>query len=111
MKKTILFNILTLAAMILTAYSSMVTGTTLAVFSSIAALITLVLNSMYPSGTWIGSEWKFSQWGVSIAQIVLSWLAVSSTSELIPINTVTFISIGATLALQYFGRVYKTYKI
>ena len=107
MKKTILFNILTLAVMLLTAYSTMVSGTTLAVFSSIAALITLVLNAQFPSGSWIGSEWKFSQWAISIAQIILSWFAVTSTTELIPVDVINFITIGATVAIQFFGRVYK----
>lgn len=107
MKKTILFNILTLAAMLLTAYSTMVSGTTLAIFSSIAALITLVLNAQFPSGEWIGSEWKFSQWAISISQIILSWLAVTSTVELIPVDVINFITIGATVAIQFFGRSYK----
>ena len=110
MKKTILFNVLTLAAMLLTAYSTMVDGTTLAIFGSISALITLLLNSQFPSGTWIGSEWKFSQYAVSISQVILSWLAVSSTVELIPVDIVNFITIGATVAIQFFGRSYKEVK-
>jgi hypothetical protein len=113
MKKTILFNVLTLAAMLLTAYSTMVDGTTLAIFGSISALITLLLNSQFPSGTWIGSEWKFSQYAVSISQVILSWLAVSSTVELIPeipVDIVNFITIGATVAIQFFGRAYKEVK-
>jgi len=106
MKKTILFNVLTLAAMLLTAYSTMVDGTTLAIFGSISALITLVLNSQFPSGTWVGSEWKFSQYAVSFSQILLSWLSVSTTVALIPVDVINFITIGATVAIQFFGRVY-----
>ena len=96
--------------MLLTAYSTMVDGTTLAIFGSISALITLLLNSQFPSGTWIGSEWKFSQYAVSISQVILSWLAVSSTVELIPVDIVNFITIGATVAIQFFGRAYKEVK-
>jgi len=107
MKKSILVNILTLASMMLVAYSGSVSESLAVWFGSISAVITLVLTTYFPSGTWIGSEWKLSQWGVSLGQITLSALSYFSPGMGIPVELINFIGVTATLAIQYFGKFYK----
>jgi hypothetical protein len=108
MKKTILFQILMAVVMLLTAYSGAVGETAAAWFGVFAGGITLFLNFTFTqSGEWIASEWKYTQWAVAIAQIFLSVSALVTDAALLPPHIVNYIVIGATVALQYFGKVFR----
>jgi uncharacterized membrane protein YjdF len=108
MKKTLLFNILTLSVLLLTSYSTLASPTIAAWFGVISSAITILLNTTYTtSGTWVASGWTYSQWAVAISNIVLNVGAMVTASALIPVEVVNYITIAATIMLQYFGKVYK----
>jgi hypothetical protein len=108
MKKTILFQILMAVVMLLTAYSGSFGDTAAAWFGVISGGITLFLNLTFTqSGEWIAAEWKYSQWAVAIAQILLSVSALVTDAALLSPHIVNIVVIGATVALQYFGKVFK----
>lgn len=108
MKKTLLFNILTAAVMLLTAYSPVANDTLSAWMGVIAAAITLFLNTTFTqSGTWIAFGWSWAQWSTSIAVIILNIGGLVTSAALVPPSVVNFVMILATVAIQYFGKAYK----
>lgn len=109
MKKTMLFNLLMGAVMLLAAYTPMVGETTQAWFGIVSAAITMFLNTTYTtSGKWISSGWTWLQWAVIIGQMVLQVGNLISEAALVPAHIVNFVMVAATFAIQYFGKVYKT---
>lgn len=108
-KKTILFNVLTLAVLVLTSYSAMTSDIVAAWFGLIASAVTLFLNTTYTSsGKWLGDEWNYAQWAVVIANMLLNVGALATSSALIPVDVVNFVTIAATICLQFFGKTFIT---
>lgn len=106
-KKTILFNILMGVVVILTSYAHLVGPVTSAWFGVITAAITLFLNTTYTqSGKWIADGWSWSQWAISIGQLILQVGAIITSAELLPADLVNYAVIAATILIQYFGKVF-----
>jgi len=109
MKKTSLFNVLSLVLLTLTSYSAIASPTLAAWFGVIIAGITVFLNNAYTmSGKWIAEGWSYAQWIVVLANIILNAAALVNSSALVPVEVVNFVTIGATIAIQFFGKNYIT---
>ncbi len=104
-KKTLLFNALSAAVLLLTSYSGFVPAMAAAWMGIIVFAITAFLNTAYTqSGVFIAEGWRWAQWTAAGVGILISVLNLTGEQALIPQNIVNGVVIGLTIFIQFIGK-------
>jgi len=106
-KKSLAVQMITAVLLLIGAYSGMFTEGVQAWLGIASMALTLVLSTLYPSGTLV-KGWTTMMWVFNISGIVLQLLDTMGKTALLEPKVVNGIMIGINILIQVFVKDYTT---